>query len=157
MNLEELEKISHLYYETGNLRLALKKQGLSDSQIYKKSKELKKNQEFQAILERDARNYIDSNLPGVLIVLNGIINNEDTNEKTRLTAIQTFLDRSKLHKTEKTEIEVINSPTQIISEIYANIKARKITAIEQPIESIEESNDLFLVNKGQNDSDSPGE
>lgn len=86
-----------------------------------------------------------------------LINNEDTNEKTRLTAIQTFLDRSKLHKTEKTEIEVINSPTQIISEIYANIKARKITAIEQPIESIEESNDLFLVNKGQNDSDSPGE
>ena len=157
MNQDELEKISHLYYETGNLRLALKKQGLSDSQIYKKSKELKKNQEFQAILERDARNYIDSNLPGVLIVLNGIINNEDTNEKTRLTAIQTFLDRSKLHKTEKTEIEVINSPTEIISEIYANIKARKITAIEQPIESIEESNDKFLVNKGQNDSDSPGE
>ena len=157
MNQDELEKISHLYYETGNLRLALKEQGLSDSQIYKKSKELKKNAEFQAILERDARNYIDSNLPGVLIVLNNIINNEDTNEKTRLTAIQAFLDRSKLHKTEKTEIEVINSPTQIISEIYANIKARKITAIEQPIESIEESNDLFLVNKGQNDSDSPGE
>ena len=154
MNQEELEKISHLYYETGNLRLALKKQGLSDSQIYKKSKELKKNPDFQAILEKDARNYIDSNLPSVLIVLNNIINNEDANEKTRLTAIQTFLDRSKLHRTEKTEIEVINSPTEIISEIYANIKARKIPAIEQPIETIEESKDLFLVNKGQKSPES---
>ena len=66
-------------------------------------------------------------------MLNDIIHNEDANEKTRLTAIQTFLDRSKLHKTEKTEIEVINSPTEIISEIYANIKARKITAIEQHV------------------------
>ena len=157
MTRDELEKISHLYYELGNLRLALKKQGLSDSQIYKKSKELKKNQEFQAILESDARNYIDSNLPGVLIVLSNIINNEDTNEKTRLTAIQTFLDRSKLHKTEKTEIEVINSPTQIISEIYANLKARKSTAIEQPIETIKESSDLFIVNKGLKDSGKPGE
>ena len=157
MKIDELEKISHLYYETGNLRLALKKQGLSDSQIYKKSKELRKNPDFQAILEKDARNYIDSNIPSVLRVINDIIHNEDANEKTRLTAIQTFLDRSKLHKTEKTEIEVINSPTEIISEIYANIKARKITAIEQPIETIEDSKDLFLVNKGQKTQESPKE
>jgi len=133
MNLEELEKISHLYFETGNLRLALKKQGLSDSQIYKKTKELAKNVEFQAILERDARNYIDSNIAGVLKVLSSIIYNEESNEKTRLSAIQTFLDRSKLHKTEKTEIEVINSPTQIISEIYEQINQRKAQAIETPV------------------------
>lgn len=145
MNQDELEKISHLYYETGNLRLALKKLGLSDSQIYKKSKDLSKNPEFQAILERDARNYIDSNIAGVLKVLSSIIYNDEANEKTRLTAIQTFLDRSRLHKTEKTEIEVINSPTEIISEIYQQITQRKKQAIESP----KLINDKFNENKGQ--------
>ena len=145
MNQDELEKISHLYYETGNLRLALKKQGLSDSQIYKKSKDLAKNPDFQAILEKDARNYIDSNIAGVLKVLSSIIYNEEANEKTRLTAIQTFLDRSRLHKTEKTEIEVINSPTEIISEIYQQITQRKKQAIESP----KLINDKFNKNKGQ--------
>ena len=143
MKYDELEKISHLYYETGNLRLALKKTGLSDSQIYKKSKELSKNVEFQAILERDARNYIDSNIAGVLKVLSSIIYNEASNEKTRLSAIQTFLDRSRLHKTEKTEIEVINSPTQIITEIYEQMKQRKI----EPIESTVLIGDKFNENK----------
>ena len=138
----DLEKISHLYYETGNLRLALKKLGFSDSQIYKKSKELAKNSEFQDILQRDAKNYIDSNIAGVLTVLSSIIYNEDCNEKTRLTAIQTFLDRSRLVKTEKTEIEVINSPTEIISEIYQRINERK----QQVIESNKQIGDKFNDN-----------
>ena len=140
----DLEKISHLYYETGNLRLALKKLGFSDSQIYKKSKELAKNSEFQDILQRDAKNYIDSNIAGVLTVLSSIIYNEDCNEKTRLTAIQTFLDRSRLVKTEKTEIEVINSPTEIISEIYQRINERK----QQVIESNKQIGDKFNDNLG---------
>ena len=89
-----------------------------------------KNSEFQDILQRDAKNYIDSNIAGVLTVLSSIIYNEDCNEKTRLTAIQTFLDRSRLVKTEKTEIEVINSPTEIISEIYERINERKQQVIE---------------------------
>ena len=58
MKSKELEEISHNYFELGNLRLALKKQGLSDSQIYKKSKALMQNPDFQAILEKQARQYI---------------------------------------------------------------------------------------------------
>ena len=147
MKSSELEEISHLYYEMGNLRLALKKQGLSDSQIYKKSKVLMKNPDFQAILEKDARQYIDSNIAGVLKVLSGIIYNEDANEKTRLAAINTFLDRSRLHKTEKTEIEVINSPTEIISDIYKQIEQRRQNKENQVIDITPESTPMFIENK----------
>ena len=147
MKSKELEEISHLYFETGNIRLALKKKGLSDSQIYKKSKELMKNAEFQAILEKQARQYIDSNIAGVLKVLSNIIYNEDSPDKTRLSAIQTFLDRSRLHKTEKTEIEVINSPTEIISDIYKQIEQRRQNQEKHLIDITPESKPLFIENK----------
>ena len=151
MDSKELEKISGLYFELGNLRQALKKLGYSDSHIYKKSKELLQNDQFTAILEKDARTYLDGNIAGVLRVLTDIIYNEETAEKTRLTAIQTFLDRSRLHKTEKTEIEVINSPTEIISELYEQIKLRKQTPTIETIEYKDISKDKFLSNLGQSE------
>jgi len=150
MKSKELEEISHNYFELGNLRLALKKQGLSDSQIYKKSKALMQNPDFQAILEKQARQYIDSNIAGVLNVLKSIIFNEDSNEKTRLAAINTFLDRSRLHKTEKTEIEVINSPTEIISDIYKQIEQRRQNKEKQIIDITPESKPMFIENKENN-------
>ena len=109
------------------------------------------NDQFTAILEKDARTYLDGNIAGVLRVLTDIIYNEETAEKTRLTAIQTFLDRSRLHKTEKTEIEVINSPTEIISELFEQIKQRKQQQESQPIEMKDISEDKFLSNLGQSE------
>ena len=151
MDSKELEKISGLYFELGNMRQALKKLGYSDSHIYKKSKELLQNDEFTAILEKDAKTYIDGNIAGVLRVLTDIIYNTETAEKTRLTAIQTFLDRSRLHKTEKTEIEVINSPTEIISELYEQIKQRKQPQVIEATEYKDISKDKFIENLRQSE------
>ena len=66
-----------------------------------------------------------------------------------MTAIQTFLDRSRLHKTEKTEIEVINSPTEIISELYEQIKQRKQPQVIEATEYKDISDDKFIENLRQ--------